>query len=108
VYDWAIWAALIAGGVAIGISIARLVTQISGTWRQFKRTRRHLLKELERLTAGTEAMAAKLEATEDATGRLETSLRRLQVSLARLGVLTDALDEVDAMLRRVAWLAPYR
>ena len=107
-YDWAIWAALIAGAVALGIGIARLVTQIAGTWRQFKRTRRHLIKELDRVTAGAEAMAAKLAATEDVTGRLEASLERLRVSLARLKVLTDALDEVDAMVRRVGWLTPYR
>jgi mevalonate kinase len=108
VYDWAIWAALIAGGVALGIAIARLVAQIAGTLRQFKRTRRHLIKELDRVTAGAEAMAANLAVTEDVTGRLEASLARLQVSLARLKVLTDALDEVDAKVRRIGWLSPYR
>ena len=107
-YDWAIWAALIAGAVALGFGVARLVAKISGTWRQFKRTRRHLLKELDRVTSGAEALAAKLAATEDVTGRLEGSLERLQVSLARLRVLTDALDEVDATVRRVGWLTPYR
>ena len=108
VYDWAIWAALIAGGVALGIAIARLVAQISGTWRQFKRTRRHLVKELDRLTAGLETMTVKLAATETVTERLERSLARLQVSLARLQVLRNAIDEIDTALERRAWFVPRR
>ena len=108
VYDWAIWAALIAGAVALGIGIARLVAQISGTWRQFRRTRRHLVKELDRLTAGLETMAAKLASTETVTERLEASLARLQVSLAQLQVLRNAIDEVDEAIERRAWFVPRR
>jgi len=106
VVDWFIYGALIAGGVALALATARLVTQALKTWRDFKRLRRHLVRELDRVTAGAEAAAEKIAATETHTHRLEQSLGRLNLSIARLRVLTDAIDEVDATFGRSAWFFP--
>jgi uncharacterized membrane protein YcjF (UPF0283 family) len=104
--DWVVYGALIASAVVLGAAVARLVTQGLRTWRDFKRMRRHLVKELDRVTASAEAMAEKLAATETVTAHLERSLARLHVSIARLRVLTDALDEVDRTIGRAAWFYP--
>ena len=105
-YDWAIYAALIAGGVALAISTVRLVKQSLETWRDLKRLRRKLVRELDHVTFGAEVAAEKLAATEALSQRLERSLGRLNVSIARLRILTDALDEVDAQFGRAAWFFP--
>ena len=106
VYDWFIWGALIAGGVAIALAIVRLVRQSLQTWRDFKRLRRQLVRELDRVALGAEVAAEKLAATETLSHRLEQSLARLQISIARLRILTDALDEVDSTFGRAAWFFP--
>jgi hypothetical protein len=106
VYHWFIYGALIAGGVALAVATVRLVTQALKTWRDFKRLRRHLVRELERVAAGAEAAAEKIAATETRTHRLEQSLGRLNLSIARLRVLTDAIDEVDTTFGRAAWFFP--
>ena len=105
-YDWFIYGALIAGGVALAFATVRLVTHALGTWRDFKRLRRHLVRELDRVATSAEAAAEKMAATETRTHRLEQSLGRLNVSIARLRVLTDAIDEVDATFGRGAWYYP--
>jgi hypothetical protein len=106
VYEWFIRGALIAGGVVLGLATARLVTQALKTWRDFKRLRRHLVRELDRVATSAEAAAEKIAATETRTHRLEQSIARLNVSIARLRILTDALDEVDATFGRGAWYYP--
>jgi 3-deoxy-D-manno-octulosonic-acid transferase len=106
VYDWFIWGALIAGGVTLALATARLVTQMLRTWRDFKRVRRHLVRELDRVATSAEAAVEKMAATETRTHRLEQSLGRLNMSIARLRVLTDAIDEVDATFGRAAWFFP--
>jgi predicted nuclease with TOPRIM domain len=105
VYDWVIYGALIASGVVLALATVRLVTQVLRTWRDFKRTRRRLVKELDRFTASAEALAEKIAAAEGGTARAEESVARLRVSLARLKVLTDAIDEVDATFGRFAVLS---
>ena len=106
VYDWFIYGALIAGGVVLAFATVRLVTQALKTWRDFKRLRRHLVRELDRVATSAEAAAEKMAATETRTHRLEQSLGRLNVSIARLRVLTDAIDEVDTTFGRGAWYYP--
>jgi hypothetical protein len=106
VVDWFIYGALIAGGVVLGLATVRLVTQLLKTWRDFKRLRRRLVRELDRVATGAEAAAEKIAATETRTHRLEQSLGRLNLSIARLRVLTDAIDEVDATFGRAAWFFP--
>ena len=49
VVDWFIYGALIAGGVVLALATARLVTQLLKTWRDFKRLRRRLVRELDRV-----------------------------------------------------------
>ena len=105
VSDWLIYGALVASGVALALTAARLVTQVMRTWREFKRTRRKLVKELDRLSASAAAAAEKIAATEAGSARVEESLARLRVSLARLKVLTDALDEMEATFGRYVFLS---
>ena len=104
--DWLIYGALIAAGVVLAFATARLVTQLLKTWRDFKRLRRHLVRELDRVATSAESAAEKMAATETRTHRLEQSIGRLNVSIARLRVLTAALDEVDATFGRSAWFFP--
>jgi len=105
VFEWLIYAALIAAFVAVVASAARLVVRVSHTWRGFKRLRRQLVKELDRLTLAADMLAAKAEKTGDME-RLEESLARLRVSLARVQVLRNAMDEVEALVERVAFFYP--
>ena len=104
-FEWLIYAALIAAFVAVVASAARLVVRVSHTWRGFKRLRRQLVKELDRLTLAADMLAAKAEKTGDME-RLEESLARLRVSLARVQVLRNAMDEVEALVERVAFFYP--
>ena len=104
-FEWLISAALIAAFVAVVASAARLVVRVSHTWRGFKRLRRQLVKELDRLTLAADMLAAKAEKTGDME-RLEESLARLRVSLARIQVLRNAMDEVEALVERVAFFYP--
>jgi 3-deoxy-D-manno-octulosonic-acid transferase len=106
VYHWFIWGALIAGGVTLALAAARLVTRMLRAWRDFKRLRRHLVRELDRVATSAEAAAEKMAATETRTHRLEQSLGRLNLSIARLRVLTDAIDEVEVTFGRAAWFFP--
>ena len=104
-YEWLIYAALIAAFVAVVAAAARLVVRVSHTWRGFKRLRRQLVKELDRLTLAADMLAAKAEKTGDME-RLEESIARLRVSLARVQVLRNAMDEVEALVERVAFFYP--
>ena len=104
-FEWLIYAALIAAFVAVVAAAARLVVRVSHTWRGFKRLRRQLVKELDRLTLAADMLAAKAEKTGDLE-RLDESLARLRVSLARVQVLRNALDEVEALVERVAFFYP--
>jgi len=105
VFEWLIYAALIAAFVAVVAAAVRLVVRVSHTWRGFKRLRRQLVKELDRLTLAADMLAAKAEKTGDME-RLEESLARLRVSLARIQVLRNAMDEVEALVERVAFFYP--
>ena len=104
-FEWLIYAALIAAFVAVVVAAARLVVRVSQTWRGFKRLRRQLVKELDRLTLAADMLAAKAEKTGDME-RLEESIARLRVSLARVQVLRNAMDEVEALVERVAFFYP--
>ena len=104
-YEWLIYAALIAAFVEVVAAAARLVVRVSHTWRGFKRLRRQLVKELDRLTLAADMLAAKAEKTGDME-RLDESLARLRVSLARVQVIRNAMDEVEALVERVAFFYP--
>jgi hypothetical protein len=90
--NWVIYAALIAGTLAVFAALGFLGVRVLQGWRALKRLRRHLGKELERLADLGEATADKVEAASD-TAALDASVARLRISLARLAVLRAALDE---------------
>jgi hypothetical protein len=104
-WDWAIWAALIAGGLAIVGALAYLGVRALQAWRDFKRVRRHLLGAAEAVTAQGEAVA---DGAADAldTSDVTESLARLRGSLARLAVLREAVDEAQDALGRIVSVMP--
>ena len=95
VWNWAIYGALIASAVAVTAALALLVVRLLQGWRDVKRFRRHLFRDLDRLFARVETFAEKAMAAAD-TSRLEASIAKLRNSLARLTVLRDAFDEATA------------
>ncbi len=95
-----IYAALIAGTLAVFVALGFLAVRVLQGWRALKRLRRHLGKELERLADLGEATADKVAAASD-TAALDSSVARLRVSLARLAILRAALDEATAPVAAV-------
>ena len=91
-----IYAALIAGVLAVLGALGFLAVRVLQGWRTLRRLRRHLGKELERLADLGEETADKVEAASD-TAELDASLARLRVTLARLAVLRLAIDEASAV-----------
>jgi predicted nuclease with TOPRIM domain len=105
-WDWAIWGALIFAFVAGIAALVLLVRRTRAAYRDFDRTHETVGRELGEVATRAEATAARAEATAGATSELQESLERLRVSLAQLAVLTEALDEVDHMVARVATVLP--
>jgi hypothetical protein len=96
--DWAIYGALIAAFLANIAAWTHLVVRALRGWRDFRRFRRHLGKELATLADHAEATVEKLETAGD-TRELDESISRLRVSLARLAVLRGAIDETTGTAR---------
>jgi hypothetical protein len=105
VWDWAIWVALILGGLALAGALAFLVVRALQAWRDFKRTRRHLFRALDRLSAAGEETAEKAAAAGESE-ELQRSVARLRSSLAQLAVLREAVGEAQATVGRVTALVP--
>jgi hypothetical protein len=105
VWNWAIYGALMVGFLAGIGALALLLVRTLEAWRAFKRLRRGIGRELERLADLGEATADKLGTATD-TATLETSLSQLRVDLARFAVLRQALDEAQDAFRRIAWIYP--
>ena len=105
-WDWAIWAALIAGGVAGIAALVLLVLRTLEAWRALEETRRAFVGGLDGFAAQAEAVADKLAATAG-TAELQESLGRLRLSLARLAVLRAAVDEADSTFGRVIAIVPH-
>jgi hypothetical protein len=103
-WDWLIWSALIAGVIAAISGLVYLVVRILQAWRDFKRTRRHLVRALDRVTESAERAAGKAEAADGV--ELQQSLRRLQRSLAQLHVLRTAAEEAQAMFEGITGIVP--
>ena len=104
-WDWAIWAALIGGGVAVFAALALLAMRVLEAWRAFQGARRGVFRQLGELEARGEETAEKAAAAGD-TPELQRSLARLRVSLARLTVLREALGEAQDVAGRVAAVVP--
>jgi 3-deoxy-D-manno-octulosonic-acid transferase len=104
-WDWAVWGALAVGGLATLGALALLVVRVLQAWRDFKRMRRHLLKELDAVAAAGEAAADKAEALGE-TEELQASVGRLRRSLAQLALLREAIDDARTPVRLAAAFAP--
>jgi len=105
VWNWAVYGALIAGFLAGIGALGLLFVRALKAWRAFKRLRRGIGRELERLADLGEATADKLGTAAD-NAKLETSLSQLRRDLARFAVLRQALDEAQDTFTRFAWLYP--
>ena len=104
-WDWAIWGSLILVFLAGVAALALLVVRARKAWRDVRYTGRDTVRRLDEITAKAEATADRLETAGD-TAELEESIGRLCISLARLAVLTNALDEVQDGVGRVAAIVP--
>jgi hypothetical protein len=102
---WTIYVALIAGFLAVAAAAAFLVVRVLQAWRAFKRLRRHLGKELDRLATLAEQTAESTARASDQT-KLEHSLARLRLALAQFSVLRGAVDEATATFGRFTALYP--
>ena len=94
-WNWAIYGALLASALAVTGALVLLAVRLLQGWRDVKRLRRHVFRDLDRLFARVETFAEKATAASD-TSRLETAFARLRHSLAQLAILRDAFDEATA------------
>jgi hypothetical protein len=103
--NWAIYAALAVGFSAVAGGLVFLVARALEAWRAFKRLRRHLDRELERLAdLGERTAEASARALD--TSELDASLARLRVALARFALLREAIDEATGTFGRFAAVYP--
>ena len=94
-WNWAIYGALLAAALLVAGALALLAVRVLQGWRDLKRLRRHVFRDLDRLFERVETFAEKATAATD-TSRLEASLARLRESLARLTVLRAAFADATA------------
>jgi hypothetical protein len=106
-WNWLIYAALIAGALAILGALALLAVRALQAWRSLKRLRRYVARELDRLADLGEATADKVARATD-TEELDRSLASLRVSLAQLAVLREALDGVSDTIGSVTAFVPQK
>jgi hypothetical protein len=103
--DWAIWGASILGFLTVVATTAFFVVRFLRAWRDLRRFRRHLAKELDRLADLGEVTVQKLETATD-TRELDETLSHLRVTLARFAVLRASLDESLDTFRRLTAVYP--
>jgi hypothetical protein len=106
-WDWAIWAALILGGVAGIAATASVVTRTLAAWRHADETRGEAVRRLDEFAAKAEVTADRIAVAGD-TVELQESLGRLRVSLARLAVLRAALAEARLTFRPLTAVVPHK
>ena len=94
-WDWLIYAALIIGALATFGGLALLVVRALQAWRSFRRLRRHVFRELDKVAEKAEATVDKLESVSE-TDELDRSVASLRRSLAQLSLLRAAWDEATA------------
>jgi hypothetical protein len=104
-WDWAVWAALSAGGLAVAGGLVLVAVRSLQAWREFKRARRHVFRALDALLARAEELAESAAEAADLTN-VQPSLARLRVSLARLAVLRQAAGEAQETFGRIAAVVP--
>jgi hypothetical protein len=94
-WDWLVYAALIVGALAFTGGLAALAVSALRAWRDFKRVRRHVFRELDLFAQKAEATLDKIDSVTD-TEELDASLDSLRGSLARLALLREAVDEATS------------
>ena len=103
--DWAIYGALIFGGIPVLAAASFVVVRALQGWRTLKRFRRHLGRSLQELADKAEHTGEIVERVSDQR-ELENTLAHLRVGLATFAVLRTAVDEVSDSLTRVASVYP--
>jgi hypothetical protein len=103
--DWAVYGALIAAGLAVVTAVVFVIVRSLRAWRDFKRFRRQLGRELDQLSAAGERTAEAAELATDSAA-LAASAGRLRRSLGRLAILRSALDEATGTVTRFTALYP--
>jgi prefoldin subunit 5 len=104
-WNWLIYAALAAGTLAVLAALAFLAVRVLRAWRDLKRLRRHLAKELDRLADRTETLADSAARAGDTT-QLQERLDHLRATLAQFAVLREAFDEATATVTSVTAFMP--
>ncbi|MGH2933690.1 MAG: hypothetical protein ACRDL2_04135 [Gaiellaceae bacterium] len=94
-WNWLIYAALAAGAAAMLAGLVFLAVRVLQAWRDLKRLRRHLAKELLGLADAADRIADSVERASD-TSQLEKRLAHMRGSLAQFAVLRDAVDEATS------------
>jgi hypothetical protein len=94
-WNWFVYAALTVGALATLGALALLAVRVLQAWRNLKRLRRHVARELYRLADLGEATATKVEHAAD-TEELNRSLASLRISLAQMAVLREAFAEATS------------
>jgi hypothetical protein len=103
--DWAVYGALAFAGVSTLAATGFVAVRALQGWRSFKRFRRRVGRELDRL-AELAGITAEQAPTAGHPAQLDESLARLRVTLARFAVLQEAFDEATAAFRRVTAVYP--
>ena len=103
--DWAIYGALIFGGISVVAAAVFVVVRALQGWRTLKRFRRHLRRSLQELADKAEHTGEIVERVSDQR-ELQDSLADLRVGLAKVAVLRTAVDEVSESLTRVTAVYP--
>jgi len=94
-WNWAIYGALLASALLVAGALALLAVRVLQGWRDLKRLRRHVFRDLDRLFEKVEAGAEKAAALAE-TSRIEETLAHLRASLARFAILRDAWADATA------------
>jgi len=100
------WLALITALVLTVASAIYVTLQGLQAFRDFKRLSSVSGGELERISARSGEIERHLALAAESGSQLEASLARLKSSRARLNVLTSAIADVRATVRRVTAVMP--
>ena len=101
-----VWLAL---GVAVATVVASLVFAVVrglGTWRTFRRFRRHVVGGLADVTRRLAQVERRMDKASMSAARLERAQAELHDSLATARVLSGAFAEVRATVRSVTGIVP--
>jgi hypothetical protein len=105
-WDWLVWVALAVAVLAGVGSLARVFVVALRAWRDLKRSRRAVFKELDRVAAAAEAAGTHAAALGVDSERLSRSLAQLAASRRRLAVLQSALDDATGAVGRITAVYP--